>query len=239
MADLRVKDVMTNLVVSLRPDESVHEAAQRLSQNRISGAPVTENGKVVGMISEADLVHAVLPPVRVDRGLSVLDMLYVMGTAHPHGHSHGMTVGEVMSKLVVTIGPEESIWKAADRMERRGIKRLPVVDEDDYLIGLISRADVVKAVARSDADLEADVRDAIGVLGDEVITDLDVEVEDGVATISGLADRRSTHDLAIKLAGRTAGVLEVVDALDFAYADEVRPGPRPQDVLAPSTTLAS
>ena len=239
MTDLRVQDVMTNLVVSLRPDESVHEAAQRLTQNRISGAPVTENGRVVGMVSEADLVHAVLPPVKVDRGLSVLDMLYVMGTARPHGHPHGRTVDEVMSKLVVTIGPEDSIWKAADRMERRGIKRLPVVDDDGYLIGLISRADVVKAVARSDADLEADVREAIAVLGDEVIEDLDVEVEDGVATISGLADRRSTHDLAVKLAGRTAGVLEVIDALDFTFTDEVQQVPHRQDVLAPSTTLAS
>src|SRR5687767_9389123 len=165
MADIRVEEVMTNLVVTLRPDESVHEAAQRLTLNRISGAPVVQSGKVIGMISEADLMHAVLPPKRVDKGLSALDMLYVMATARPRGHPHGLTVGEVMTAVVFGISPRDSVWTAADRMERRGVKRLPVMDAEGYLIGIISRADVVKAVARNDADLATDVRDAIGVLG--------------------------------------------------------------------------
>lgn len=239
MADIRVEEVMTNLVVTLRPEESVHEAAQRLTQNQISGAPVVEAGKVVGMISEADLVHAVLPPKKVDRGLSVLDMLYVMGTAKPHGHNHGLTVGEVMATYVIGISPQDSVWTAADRMERRGVKRLPVIDDEGYLMGIISRADVVKAVARNDADLADDVRDAIGVLGEETIDDLDVEVEEGVATISGMADRRSTHDLAIKLAARIPGVLEVVDELEFRFRDELGSIPSREDVLSPAITRAS
>lgn len=239
MVDTKVEEVMTNLVVTLKPEDSVHYAAQRLAHSRISGAPVVEDGKVIGMVSEADLVHAVVPPATVDRGFSIVDMLQVMTTARPRAHPHGLSVSEVMSPLVVSVGPGESIWAAAERMEHRGIKRLPVVDDEGYLMGIISRADIVRSVARSDADIARDVEGAIRILGDDVIESLDVEVHEGVATVAGLVDRRSTHDLAIKLAARALGVVEVVDELDFRFTEHAKQIPRRDDVLAPSTPRAS
>ena len=233
MSDVRVQDVMTHLVVMLYPTDSVHEAARRLAHNHISGAPVVEGGKVVGIVSESDLIHAVMPPVPVDRGASVFDLLSVMGRARPRAHDHEKTVAEVMSSLVIQISPDASIWTAASVMERRGVKRLPVVDEDDYLLGIVSRADLVKAMAKDDPQIALDVIEAIAVLGEETIEGLEVEVAEGVATIKGVADRRTTRELAVKLAAKTPGVVEVVDRMTFErddtkirMASNPRPDPR-------------
>lgn len=219
MSDVRVQDVMTHLVVMLYPNDSVHEAAQRLARNSISGAPVVEDGKVVGIVSESDLIHAVMPPVPVDRGASILDVLSVVGQARPRAHSHGKKVADVMSPLVIQVSPSASIWKAASIMEHRGVKRLPVVDDGGYLLGIVSRADLVRVMARDDEQISADVIDAIQILGVETIDGLHVEVTEGVASLKGTADRKSTRELAIRLASRTPGVIEVISLLDYEIDD--------------------
>lgn len=219
MADVRVEDIMTRVVVTLAPNDTVHDAAQRLAHNRISGAPVVEEGRVVGMISESDLVHSLMPPAPVDRGVSILDSLELIGRTRPHGIEHGQKVGEVMTPIVVQIPARASIWKAASVMERRGVKRLPVVDADDYLVGIISRADLVKSMARDDEQIRAAVCDAIRIVGEETIEGLDVEVHDGVVSLRGKADRKSTKDIAVKIAVRTPGVVEVIDRMTFEWDD--------------------
>lgn len=219
MADAKVSDVMTNLVVRLYPADTVHEAAQKLMHNRISGAPVVENGKVVGIVSESDLIHSVMPPIPVDHGSSVLDLLVLINRAKPRAHKHGKSVADVMTHFVIQIPPDTSVWKAASIMESKGIKRLPVVDTEGYLVGIISRADLVRAMARDDSKLRTDVIESIGVLGKDTIEDLDVHVKDGIATVRGLADRKTTHELAIKLASRTPGIVEVIDRMAFGLDD--------------------
>lgn len=219
MADVMVKDIMTRLVVRLYPDDGVKEAAERLAANGISGAPVVEDGKVVGIVSEADLIRSLAPPAPVDRGTSVFDALELLGAQRSHGLVHGTTVREVMSPFVVQIPEATSIWKAASIMERRGVKRLPVVDGDDNLIGIVSRADLVKTMARDDDQIRRAVMDAVWIVGEETIQGLDATVVDGVVTLRGIADRKTTHDLAVKLAGRTPGVVEVVDRMSFEWDD--------------------
>jgi CBS domain-containing protein len=214
MHDVKVKDVMTNLVVTMAATDTVQEAAARLARNGISGGPVLDAGKVVGVVSEADLIRAVMPPVPVDHGTSILDMISIIVRARPRTHEHVRTVGEVMNPMVVSIGPDQSIWDAAHEMERRGIKRLPVVDDDGYLLGIVSRADLVKTMARSDSTLRSDVLAAIGILGAETISALDVEVTKGIATVQGTADRRSTRELALRLASRVPGIVQVIDNMD-------------------------
>jgi CBS domain-containing protein len=222
MTDVSVQDVMTHKVVMLNPSDTVHEAAQKLARNRISGAPVVEDRKVVGIVSESDLIHAVMPPVPVDRGASILELLTVIGRARPRSHQNKTSVAEVMSSMVIQISPESSIWSAASVMERRGVKRLPVVDNEDHLLGIVSRADLVKAIAKDDDKIRTDAIEAINVLGEESFADLVVEVADGVATISGRADRKSTRELAIRLASRTPGVVEVISRLNYDV-DDTRP----------------
>ena len=231
MGNLRVKDVMTHLVVMLYPNDSLPEAARRIASNRISGAPVVENGKVVGMVSESDLIHASMAPVPIDRGTSVLEALSILGAPHPRD-AHGQTVSEVMSPIVVQISPEAPIATAAEVMDRRGIKRLPVVDDEGFLLGIVSRADLVKSLARNDKQIADDIRDGLHVLGDDVFEDLEVSVRDGVARLTGLADRKTTREIAAKIAARTPGVVEVVDRLRFEWDDSkarvaaVDPDPR-------------
>lgn len=227
MTDIRVDDVMTRLVVTLHPEMTIHEAAQRLARNGISGAPVIEDGRVVGVVSEADLVRSSLPPAPVDRGLSILDMISIIGRGRAMPH-HRMTVGDIMSPAVVQVTIGTSIWKAADVMDRRGIKRLPVVDDKRHLVGIVSRSDLVRALARSDEQVAIDVAHSIGVLGPENFEDLEVLVDDGVATLHGTADRRSTRDIAVRLASRTPGVVEVIDRLEYSHDDSSLKDLRPQ-----------
>lgn len=219
MKDIKVKDVMTHLVVSFKADDPIIEAARRLARNRISGAPVLEEGRVVGMVSEADLIAAVMPPVKVEHGASVLDLVTMLARAKPHPRAHGVTVGEVMSEIVIPIAPEASIWEAASLMDRKGVKRLPVVDEEGLLVGLVSRADLVRSMAREDEDIRADVEEAIFVLGAENFEDVQIACKDGVVTLRGGTDRRSTKQIAVELASRVAGVVEVVDHLIAEFDD--------------------
>ena len=221
MADTKVRDVMTNLVVMLYPKDSIHEAAQRLAKNGISGAPVVEAGKVVGIVSESDLIHAVMPPVPVNRGASVLDLLALIGRPHMKRHDLGKIVADVMSTSVVEASPDMSVWQAAATMERKGIKRLPVVDDDDYLLGIISRADLIKAMARDDDRIQEDVVETIDLwLGLETIDSFEVKVTDGVAFIKGTADRSSTRTHAVELVGRVPGVVEVIDRMSSVIDDK-------------------
>jgi CBS domain-containing protein len=229
MNKIRVRDVMTTLVVSFDPKDPIHEAAVRLARNSVSGGPVVENGKVIGVVSEADLIAAAMPPAPVDRGATILDVLTVVGTAKPHHHHHhGKTVGDVMSPFVIDIGPDEPIWSAALRMESKGVKRLPVVDKDGSLVGIISRADLIGALARRDEDIAADVIESIGDLGDETISELDVRSVNGVVTLTGLVDRRTTSQIAVRVAARVMGVVEVIDRLRYEWDDS---HVEPADVL--------
>jgi CBS domain-containing protein len=219
VADTQVRDVMTHLVVMLYPNDTIHEAAQKLARNHISGAPVVEDGKVVGIVSESDLIRELLPPAPVDHGANLLDAISILGRAHTRPHKHGKTVLDVMTHAAIKVMPTTSIWKAASIMERKGIKRLPIVDDEGYLLGIVSRADLVKAFARSDDQIRDEIIDSIRVLGEETIADLDVEVDEGITTLKGVADRKTTHELAVKVAARTPGVVELIDVMTYERDD--------------------
>ena len=119
MEDPKVEHVMTRLVVKFAPTDSVRDAAARLAQNDITGAPVVADGRVVGVVSEVDLVRA----------------------------EFWAQVSRVMSTHLVTISPGAGIADAAMTMERHRVKRLPVLDDQGYLLGIVSRGDVVRAIA--------------------------------------------------------------------------------------------
>ncbi len=151
---MKVKDFMTKDVVVIEVDESLEEAAKKLRKYRISGAPVLEEGNVIGVISEADLLKALeeksislntlLPspldlielPVRVKLNIDkITKEIKLLGK---------VKIKDVMTKSAITISPEEDIPKAARLMRERGINRLPVV-KDSKLVGIITRADLLKA----------------------------------------------------------------------------------------------
>jgi CBS domain-containing protein len=115
-----VRDIMTRDVVTVAPDTRLGDVAKILAEKRISGVPVVEGGKVVGICSEADILAA---------------------------GSMEKTAGEVMATEVVSVGPDACISEVARLLTERGIKRVPVVDCEGRLLGIVSRADVVRAMA--------------------------------------------------------------------------------------------
>ena len=114
------KDIMTQDVVTVTPDTRLRDVAKILAEKRISGVPVVEGGKVVGICSEADILAA---------------------------GNMDMTAGEAMAKDVVSVGPDTDVAEIAKIMTERGIKRVPVIDADGNLVGIVSRADIVRAMA--------------------------------------------------------------------------------------------
>lgn len=230
MSALKVGDVMTHLVVTLRPQDSISDAAQRLLRNRISGAPVVEDRKLVGVISEADLMAVYTAPAPNRMGFAGPDPLAYLLSGRLPIQSQGVTVGDMMTKKVVSVSAEASVRQAARLIDRYGIRRLPVVDSDNYVVGVLARSDLVRALARGDEDIKGDVLTAVVALGEENFADLEVEASDGEVTIGGTADRRSTHDLAVSAAAGVSGVLSVVDELGWRWDDgDVRPARNPRD----------
>ena len=143
MSDVCVADVMTRLVVEPKPDDDLEIAAKKLFTNRISGAPVVEEGHVVGVVSEVDL----------RRSYADLGRRFSPDVSHdgsPVGNTAGdprTSVREVMSHKVVGISAGASIGEAASLMDRFGVSRLPVINGDRVLLGLVARADVIRAIA--------------------------------------------------------------------------------------------
>ena len=228
MNETRVSDVMTHLVVTLRPHDTIPDAANCLLTNRISGAPVVDGGRLVGVVSEADLVRAFTP--ETNRGSLPTPLLFLLVRGIPRPEARYSTVGEVMTTEVVTIGPDDSIWEAARRIDRHGVRRLPVVDAQNYVVGVLARSDLVRAMTRSDDDLVSDVQTAVSVVGEETLSDLKIEAFKGEVRVSGTADRKSTHDIALRAASRVPGVLSVVDELRWQWDDtDITPAGTPRD----------
>ncbi len=141
-AKVPVEDIMTKNVVSVKRDDDIHEAVRLLSDHRISGMPVVDGDKhVVGIISEVDL----LPLAGMKKDHTFKDILHnILGQPLPP--VAGGRVESFMSAPALTIGPEEDIRNAAEVLDARRFKRLPVVDESGKLIGIISRADIVRMI---------------------------------------------------------------------------------------------
>jgi CBS domain-containing protein len=154
MREPKVEDVMTNLVVTFRLDEPVGHAAERMLGNRISGGPVCDRGKVVGVISESDIARALLPPEQLDHRAVPLNpsMYFTRGEQRTSKvNDQEISVGECMSSEVISVHPRDGLWAAARTISHRGIKRLPVVDDEGYLVGIVARGDIMRAMTQEAA----------------------------------------------------------------------------------------
>jgi CBS domain/BON domain len=125
-----------------------------------------------------------------------------------------------MTAPVVTVDPQELVADAARRLHAWGLDQLPVVDRAGVLIGIISRADVLKVFLRSDAEIRLELLDDIaGRLLRLPADRLEVEVDGGVVTLAGHLERRSRVVALIELAGLVDGVVAVGDRLTFEHDD--------------------
>jgi CBS domain-containing protein len=226
----KVRDAMTSPVVRLQPTDTIHEAAGLFTDAGVSGAPVVREGRVVGMLTEWDILRVVAPAAEGGGSRSLLDAL--TDRVHAVGRGErGPIVADAMTRAVWTILPSASIWEAAYVMQHRGVRRLPVVDEDGRLEGLLSYTDIVRAVGRTDEEIRTEIAAAVDAIADEVgseaVHDLDVVVEDGKVTLKGRADGRWAKRLATELAALTPGAFAVHDEVSVQAAHgagDPRPG---------------
>ena len=141
-ASVAVADAMTPKVVAVGKDDDIATAVRLLSENRISGLPVVDNdGLVLGVISEIDILGA----AGMENGFTFKDIIRRLLGERIAGHRKGDKVGDIMSAPAIAIHKGSDIGEAAKILSERRIKRLPVVDDSGKLIGIISRADIVKA----------------------------------------------------------------------------------------------
>lgn len=202
-----VRDAMTDAgrLVSVSPDATLKQVAELMVEHEISGLPVVDaDGRVLGVISEADVIRG------ETGGTGGQGMIArARAIADPDSLSIPRTAGEAMSSPAVTIRDDETVVEAAHRIDERGVNRLPVVDEDGRLVGIIARADVVRAFARSDEAIADAVREeverALGLASDAV----QVAVSDGEVLLSGEVDTDANAKLAAFFAMRVPGVVAV------------------------------
>ena len=146
-----VADVMSPDPILAQPEMPLNEAIKILAERRISGLPVVDDtGKLVGVISETDLMWretGVTPPAYI----MLLDsIIYLENPARYERDLHkalGQTVGEVMSHEPITVAPDKPLKEAARLMHERSIHRLPVLDPDGKVIGILTRGDIIRAMA--------------------------------------------------------------------------------------------
>jgi CBS-domain-containing membrane protein len=140
-----VTDVMTREVIAVKKYDDIHEAARLLSENRISGLPVVDAENIVlGVVTEADI----LSMTGIKDGHNFKDILrHILGEPLPERKS-GDLVGDIMTSPAVTTRPDVDIKEVARVLDEKRIKRLPVVDEKNKLLGIISRADIVRAIGK-------------------------------------------------------------------------------------------
>jgi CBS domain-containing protein len=148
---VKVSEIMTRRVRTARPDASLREAAREMSEGHVSGLPVCDaSGRLVGILTEGDIL-------RVFRKVSIPFFIDVLGGEFaipgPHVLERQLQevtayrVDQLMTRQVVTARPDEEVAEAARRMHRHDVKLLPVVEADGRLVGVVSRADIVRAFA--------------------------------------------------------------------------------------------
>ncbi|MFE1290312.1 CBS domain-containing protein [Streptomyces sp. NPDC058751] len=222
-----VGEVMTREVVRTRRNTPLKDVARLLDRHRISGLPVVDHDdKVLGVISGTDLVRrrSARSTGRPARRFRVPAPR--RGARRTAAAVRAVTAGELMTWPAVTVHPEQRVADAARVMERHGVEHLPVVDEEDRLIGIATRRDLLRVFLRTDEEI---VREIV----DDVLTRamclppgaVNVSVQDGMVTLEGCLERCSDIPSAIRLTYRIDGVVGVVNALVLHLDDDRAPTP--------------
>ena len=204
-----VRDVMTTRVVSARKDASFREMAAMLRSTRISAFPVIdEGGRVIGVVSEADLL--VKEAIQAEGASLIAALRHIREDAK----AAGITAGDLMTSPAITIGPDAPVEEAARLMYDRRIKRLPVVNANGRLLGIVSRVDVLAVFSRTDEEIRAEV--VHRVLPEVLPTaarEIDVTVADGIVTVSGRLEDDHGRGAVLDAVRHVQGVVAVRDRL--------------------------
>ncbi len=212
-----VKDVMTRDVVSVAETTQYKDIVQILAERTVSAVPVVDDsGKVIGIVSEADLLHKMQYS-----GLEPhVHLLERKQRRVARAKADSDEARDLMTSPALTVDSDTPLPAVAKMMDEERVKRLPVVDEQGRLVGIVSRRDLLRVYLRDDAAIRDDIREQ--VLRRTLWMDPDmvtVTVDRGVVTLAGTADRRSTAQITIRLCEGVDGVVDVVDQLGYEYDD--------------------
>ncbi|MFE3107263.1 CBS domain-containing protein [Kitasatospora indigofera] len=185
-----VGEVMTHAVVAVGRDATFREVLDTLQRWKVSAVPVLAgDGRVIGVVSEADL-------------LTVQD--------REPDRADAFTAGEMMSEPAVTVHAASPIAEAGRAMARGHLKRLPVVDDEGYLVGIVSRGDLLKIHLRDDEDLAGQVRfELLAALSPERTAAVDVRAEEGRIILTGTLPEASALPVLERLVRAVPGVVDV------------------------------
>ncbi|GAA4711642.1 hypothetical protein Prum_103160 [Phytohabitans rumicis] len=209
-------EVMTADVVAVPEDATYRTIVDLLAERRISAVPVVDaDRRVVGVVSEADLLY------KVEFAGAVAERRIFPGRHRTDREKgEGRVARQLMTSPAVTTRPATTLPAAARLMDGKHVKRLPVVDEHGVLVGIVSRADLLKVHLRSDEELRRDiVEDVLGRtlwLEPNVVF---VKVDGGVVTLRGHLDSKTLVDIAAQLTAAVAGVVAVEDELTYELDD--------------------
>lgn len=220
---MKAIDVMQRELITAKADMTIDEAVRLMVTNRISGLPVVDaTGALVGILTEGDLLR------RTELGTEARTSTWIgwlagQGrAAREYVREHGRKVGEVMTPRVVAVGPQTELPEVVALMESHRIRRTPVV-EDGRLVGLLTRADLIRALESllpkadtapvADADLRQRLLASLREQKWAPRVAFDVKVENGVAELLGVITDERTREATRVLVENTPGVRAVVDHL--------------------------
>ncbi len=219
---MRAHQIMTRSVITIAPDATILEAAKTMLQHHVSGLPVVDAaGSLVGIVSEGDFIRRSEIGTQRKRGRWLKFLLGAGATATDYVRENGRKVSEVMTVEPITVGEDATLEDIVNTMETNHVKRLPVT-ENGKLVGIVSRANLLQAVAGLARDIPDPTADddhirrrVIAVIekNDWSPFGLNVIVRDGIVHLSGVITDEGSRQAAMVAAQNVAGVQKVHDHL--------------------------
>lgn len=193
---MRARDIMTAPVITVRPETTVKAAAALLAEHGFTALPVLDDDRLIGIVTEADVVRD-----RVPRDPRTL--IHADHHDHPGAALVTTTVREVMTTPVTAMGPGTDIAVLGKALLESGFRSMPIV-EGSVVVGIVTRRDIVRAIARDDDSIAADVRHRLEIYGGD--RRWHVEVHEGVVSIADEFDDETDRHVATVLAEAVPGV---------------------------------
>lgn len=219
-----VSDVMTRDVVSVGEDTPFKDIVATLAEHRVSAVPVVDAAnKVLGVVSESDLLAKVVtggqPRAHIRGGRST--------RVQTRRKSQAETARELMRSPAVTTRPEVSVVTAARAAAMAHVRRLPVIDHDGTLVGIVTRSDLLRVFLRDDEAVRQHLEQLFASQWCIDTSAVDIAVHDGVVTLTGEVERRTLIKPLDDAIRRTAGVVAVHNELTYRHDDRVLPSAGP------------
>ena len=218
---MKVEEIMTRDVVTIGPETPLRDVARILVERGISGVPVCDaERRVLGVVSEGDILYKEHDPAQPRRG--PLGWLAYGATTRGLAKAAARTAGEAMTAPAITVSRHRPVSEAARLMTEHRVNRLPVV-KGDALVGIVTRADLVRAFTRPDADIAQEIRrDVVRRALWLDPASVQIAVERGAVTLSGELDGRSDAVVLERLVARVPGVVSVRSKVTWREDDTGR-----------------